>query len=220
MNNVLSKRLLAIASMIEDEKTVYDVGCDHAYLDIYLTLTRSIKCYAIDIRPSVIKIAKQNIEKYGVNIPVLLNNGIDNLIIEKNSTVVIAGMGTRTILKILKQKNVDEVIIQSNDDLPLLRSSLSAAGYQIVDERVVLENGYFYVLIKFKKGSFQYTDSQFLLGPILMLDRYNQIYINYLKYLINKFNKMISNVPDDFYENKIEILKKKACIEEYLSIIK
>ena len=31
-----SKRLLAIASLIESDDIVVDVGCDHAYLDIYL----------------------------------------------------------------------------------------------------------------------------------------------------------------------------------------
>ena len=31
-----SKRLLAIASLISKKDSLVDVGCDHAYLDIYL----------------------------------------------------------------------------------------------------------------------------------------------------------------------------------------
>ena len=34
----LSKRLEAVATLVDVGKRVIDVGCDHGYLDIYLTL--------------------------------------------------------------------------------------------------------------------------------------------------------------------------------------
>ena len=46
----ITKRLEAIASLISNNSNVIDVGCDHAYLDIYLTLNReNIFCLACDI---------------------------------------------------------------------------------------------------------------------------------------------------------------------------
>lgn len=217
MNNIISNRLYTIASMIEHGKIVYDVGCDHAYLDIYLTLNNSNTCYAIDIRKPVVQIAKKNIEKFNLNIPVLLNNGIDNIDIKNNSIVVIAGMGTRTILKILKDKFVDELLIQSNDDLPLLRQKLSNWGYKIIDEQIVFENKYFYILIKFIKGKSQYTKEELLLGPILMQHKNNVLYLQYLTYLIDKLDKMLVNVPDINYENKNRLLNNKNIILKYLN---
>ena len=216
MNNFLSERLLTIASMIDDGKTVYDVGCDHAYLDIYLTLHRHLSCYAIDIRPSAVKIARENINKFQLNIPVWLNNGLDNILIEKNSTVVLAGMGTRTILKILENKKIEEMIIQSNDDLPLLRDLLSKQGYTITDEKVVLENHYFYVLIKFATGHSHYSEEELLLGPKLMQDKNNSTYRNYLHNFLRKLDKMISHVPDELREKKSELLEKKRIMKNYL----
>ena len=45
----IRKRLKAIASLVEKGSKVIDVGCDHALLDIYLTLYNSNECIASDI---------------------------------------------------------------------------------------------------------------------------------------------------------------------------
>ena len=51
----ISNRLKTIADMIDGNYHVIDVGCDHALLDIYLTLNKKIKCTAIDNKEKVIK---------------------------------------------------------------------------------------------------------------------------------------------------------------------
>lgn len=217
MNSLhLSKRLQALANMIDDNITVYDVGCDHAYLDIYLTLYKHNKCIAIDAKKSVVSIAKNNISKFNLNIPVLLNDGLEELNVSKNSLVVIAGMGTRTILKILKDKDISNVLIQSNDDLPHLRKMLSIWGYKITREEVIYDNKYYYVFIKAIRGNISYTKEQVLLGPLLMLDPSNQIYIMYLNHLSKKYIKMINNVPKEFISEKEELLNNSKIIDNYL----
>lgn len=216
MNNVFSGRLTALANMIEDGKVIYDVGCDHAYLDIYLMKYRHPKrCYAIDIRPSVMKIAQQNVKKYNVDIPVLCNNGLNGITLEENSVVVIAGMGTRNILKIIQNNFPEEMILQSNDDLFLLRQQLSNFGYEITDEQVVYEVGYYYVFIQCKKRKSTYTDQELLLGPILM-KKQPTIYFEYLKYLLDKYERMIQSIPKEFPENREKIEQKKQLILQFL----
>lgn len=213
MNNKLSKRLLAIAGMIEDGKIVYDVGCDHAYLDIYLTLYRNnITCYAIDIRPSVVKIAKENIKNAGLKIPVILNNGLENMDINDDSTVVLAGMGTRTILKIIKNKNIPEMIIQSNDDLFLLRTELMNLGYKITEEKLIFEFGYYYVFIKVKlENKIEYSYEQLLLGPQLLKNK-DYLFNNYLHYQLKKYKKMMNDIP-------LELIEKKEPIKRNIDIV-
>ena len=39
----ISKRLLAIARMVDKSSSIIDVGCDHALLDIYLSQNKQIK---------------------------------------------------------------------------------------------------------------------------------------------------------------------------------
>ena len=46
----LSKRLECIASFVNDDMSLVDVGCDHALLDIYLCqVKKNIKIIASDI---------------------------------------------------------------------------------------------------------------------------------------------------------------------------
>ena len=51
----ISKRLEAISSLVPINTNIIDVGCDHAYLDIYLTLNNSNKCLATDINKNALK---------------------------------------------------------------------------------------------------------------------------------------------------------------------
>ena len=98
----LSKRLLTIADLI-DTKNVIDVGCDHALLDIYLTQEKQLNCRGTDISSKVLENAKNNVKKYNLEkkIPLILTNGLENIKIKKDDTIIIAGMGASTILEIL-----------------------------------------------------------------------------------------------------------------------
>ena len=98
----LSKRLEAVATLVDVGKRVIDVGCDHAYLDIYLTLNNNNKCIATDINKNALNMAITNIKKYNLEdkIETKLTNGLEGLKIYKKDTIVISGMGTFTILEI------------------------------------------------------------------------------------------------------------------------
>ena len=92
---MLNKKLIAIASLIEPEDIVIDIGCDHAYLAIYLKKEKLCKdVYASDISENVIKIAKENIKKRNTNIEVYLSDGFKGINNNKINTVIISGMGT------------------------------------------------------------------------------------------------------------------------------
>ena len=62
----LSNRLKAVATLVCKDSRVIDVGCDHAYLDIYLTLYNNNSCIATDINKNALEIAKNNIKKYNL----------------------------------------------------------------------------------------------------------------------------------------------------------
>ena len=73
----LNRRLLLLASLVPRGDVVYDIGCDHALLDIFLTLYNQNECYAIDQKESALKMARKNIASYHVEdkIEVLCQNG-------------------------------------------------------------------------------------------------------------------------------------------------
>ena len=64
-NLKLSKRLDKIASFVNNESIIADIGCDHALLDIYLTINNICpKAYAFDIVDGALKQASINKDKY------------------------------------------------------------------------------------------------------------------------------------------------------------
>ena len=120
----LSKRLQAVATLVDIDSRVIDVGCDHAYLDIYLTLNNGNTCIASDINEKALNNAKENIKKYKLSrkIKTKLTDGLIDIDILDTDTIVICGMGTHTILDILNTNRLsDTLIISSNNDIELLR---------------------------------------------------------------------------------------------------
>ena len=151
---MLNKKLIAIASLIEPEDIVIDIGCDHAYLAIYLKKEKLCKdVYASDISENVIKIAKENIKKKNTNIEVYLSDGFKGINNNKINTAIISGMGTSTILSIINNapKNVEKYIISSNNDYEVLRKEMLKKNFYIKKEIVIKERDKYYPIIIFTK---------------------------------------------------------------------
>ena len=63
INVKLSKRLKAIADLVDKDSKIIDVGCDHALLDIYLLKKTIIKkAIASDVNEGALNQAKRNIK--------------------------------------------------------------------------------------------------------------------------------------------------------------
>ena len=150
-----SLRLLAIASLIDKGSSVLDVGTDHAYLPIFLSQNKKCKSIiASDVSSNALKIAKDNLKKYHIDdVKLILSNGLDS-INEDYDTIVLAGMGTSTIIKILENKKLpNTLIISSNNDLYKLRKFMNKIKYKIKEEIVILEKNKYYDIIKYQKGN-------------------------------------------------------------------
>lgn len=211
---MLSKRLQTLADMI-DTKRVIDVGCDHALLDIYLTLEKNIHCIAVDISPKVIEIAKHNIAKYGLEnqITTIESNGVEKVNLTMEDTLVIAGMGTSTILGIIEKVNLPiPCLLLSNNHHEKLRRAMHKKRYYIEDEKVIQERGIYYVIIKFKKGYRFYTPMQHRFGPYAILNP------SYREYLLEKYQKLEQQIPSNQkhqIKKNIRYLKKKRTKDSF-----
>ena len=150
-----SLRLLAIVSLIDKGSSVLDVGTDHAYLPIFLSQNKKCKSIiASDVSSNALKIAKDNLKKYHIDdVKLILSNGLDS-INDDYDTIVLAGMGTSTIIKILENKKLpNTLIISSNNDLYKLRKFMNKIKYKIKEEIVILEKNKYYDIIKYQKGN-------------------------------------------------------------------
>ncbi len=158
----LSDRLRCVASMVGRGTYVYDVGCDHAFLDIYL-ISRGIARGAVasDVKKGPLKAASENISRAGLEdkIKTILSDGLHNINdIPERSALVIAGMGGPLILKILKDDpdktaRFDEIIISPQSRIADVRADLTGLGLMICDEAMVYDDGKFYTVMKLARSA-------------------------------------------------------------------
>lgn len=204
----LSKRLQAVATLVDINSKVIDVGCDHAYLDIYLTQNNGNTCIASDINEKALAKAKENIKKYKLSkkIKTVLTDGLTNIDIEDTDNIVVCGMGTHTILDILKTNKLSNtLIISSNNDIELLRKEVVKLGYYIDSEIFLFDRKKPYIIIKFLKGIKKYNKYDYILGPILKNN------LEYKHYLNKKYKKILEIIP----KNKILLrLKYKRILKK------
>ena len=190
----LSKRLEMVATLVDENVRVIDVGCDHAYLDIYLTLNNNNKCLATDININALNIAINNIKKYDLEnkIETKLTDGLKGIKIDSSDNIVICGMGAHTIIDILNTNKLsDTLIISSNNNIDILRKEVVKLGFYIDSEIFIIDKNKPYVIIKFKRGFKKYKKIDYIFGPILKNNK------EYKKYMYEKCNKILNNISKD-----------------------
>jgi len=208
--NNLSKRLKVLTSFINKNDKVADVGCDHGYLAIYLKenkICEDIICS--DINKNALSSSINNIKKANLDIKTYLSDGLKNIDLTNINTLVIAGMGANTIIKILdvnKLNNINKIIIQSNNDWNLLRRYLNNIGYYLEEEINIKDRNKWYTCMKYIKSNKKINDEIVEYG-----------YLNnkeYIDYLIDHYTNILKRIPlnnDEYYKYKtiIEYLSKK-----------
>lgn len=210
----ISNRLKSLAGLIISTDHLADIGCDHALLDVYLVKNKIIDQVIVgDNKQSALDNGIKNINKEKLNnqIKAVLGDGLD-VINNETDTVIISGMGTNTIIKILtnpKIKQIKKLIIQSNNDYFLLRQFVTLRGFYISHESVVYDNGKYYLNIVFRPGKKKYSIKELQYGPILM-------YANkdYYQFLLKKQEQILDNIPKYHFIKRFKIKKDKAYLQK------
>lgn len=206
----LSKRLASIASNIDKEDKVVDIGCDHGYLSIYLKAVNGNKVViATDINENALNMAKKNINKNSMLIETRLGNGLDIIKHNEVDTIIISGMGGNTILNILKKnklKYIKKIVIQSNTDIPLIRKYINKLGYTIKNEQLIIDKNIYYIIITFTKGRHKYTKKELYFGPILLKEN-NDLFNEKKAIELNKLEEILKKIPSKKIITKYKLKK-------------
>lgn len=152
----ISDRLRAIADMVTDGNRLVDVGCDHGYLPVYLILNNKIpSAIATDVGRGPLSRAKEHIAKYDLEqyIETRLCDGLRGIRAGEGDTLVIAGMGGPLMERILSDSvevltGFKEMILQPQSDIGHFRHFLLTCGFDIIEEKMILEDGKFYPMMK------------------------------------------------------------------------
>lgn len=152
----LSKRLTALANMVTDGNRLADIGTDHGYIPIYLCQTGKIpSALAMDIGKGPLQQAQTHIAEHGLSeqIKTRLSDGMAALQFGEADTILIAGMGGGLVMKILsegaeKLTGKEELILQPQSEITLVREFLRVRNFQILNEDMILEDGKYYPMMK------------------------------------------------------------------------
>ncbi|GGJ09212.1 hypothetical protein GCM10010885_17840 [Alicyclobacillus cellulosilyticus] len=186
----LSPRLQRVAEFVLTGRPVADVGTDHAFLPIYLVQSGRVPlAIATDIAPGPYRAALANVRKWRLldAISVRLGPGLTPLYPGEAATVVIAGMGGRTVRDILAAEpavvaGTSRFIIQPMNAAEQVRRFMYGACWRIVHEEVVAAEGRLYEMVVFDPPSGQgadraydpyaadevWMDLAFIFGPYLL----------------------------------------------------
>lgn len=198
----LSVRLQAVVDLVTKGKKVADVGCDHAYISIYMVehkVARSV--IAMDVNKGPLERARENIAKYGMeeHIQTRLSNGIQKLCPGEVDTLLIAGMGGPLMQEIIMGneevlEGIEELVLQPQSEIRDMRCFLPGIGFRIVEENMVLDEGKYYPMMRAVRSQ----DAS----------EKKEVFLRYGEHLLKEKNLVLKNYLLKEKENYLKIVEK------------
>ena len=180
----LSPRLALIADWVPQGAKLADVGTDHAYLPVWLTLHgRVTSAIASDLRPGPLERARAAGRTYGAeHIDFRLGDGLAFIRPDEADTIVVAGMGGENIAAILAAApwtadGHHTLLLQPQSRAEDLRRFLMDHGYAIVREALVRDRGILYPVMEVTAGEMALTLGQLYGGAKLLRDPLGERYL-------------------------------------------
>ena len=227
----LSNRLNAVAELVTQGYRVADVGCDHAYVSIYLAENEiSPHIIAMDVNHGPIDRAKNNIIKYGFEdrIETRKSDGLQMLKAGEADTILIAGMGGALAIQILTDRvevlqSVRELVLQPQSELHKVRQMLCEQEFLIIEENMLKEDGKYYVMMKAIPKSSNKDASAYVLNKEeefyygrLLLEQKHPILYEFLLWDLSLCEGIMQSLQQEKTEHTL--LRQKE-IEERMELI-
>lgn len=206
---IISNRLKAIAKFVDDNANVLDLACDHGLLSIYLA-DKVKTIIASDIAKAPLESAAKNLKKYKVSkkINLVLAPGL-KAINEEVDTVIIAGLGAKTIIEIIEEdldklNKVKKLILSPHSEVQLLREFMFKNNFSLIEEEVIYDKNKYYFVLVFIKAAKNYSAEDIEFGPILK-SRRDKVYLDYLKQDLKNKKQVLDKNPNPDINNINEI---------------
>lgn len=224
----LSKRMQAVADMVK-EKRVVDIGCDHAFVSIYLAKKPWVdRVIAMDVKTGPVDIARGNIAAHNLSdkIELRMSDGFNKLSVGEADVAVIAGMGGYLMIDILEGgrehlKSGISLVLQPQSDIKAVREYLVKVGYIIQDEDMLIEDGKYYSIMRAVpacSGDTEYSTEEYIYGPVLLRKKH-PVLKNYLEFSATKALELMTKLEatgSDKSRERIAQLKEER---EYIGSI-
>ncbi len=207
----LSKRLSAVARLVNQNALLADIGCDHGYLPVWLLLNNKIKsAVASDINEGPLASCRQLVAAYSLEnkIKCRISNGLQEIKEKECTDIAVCGMGGELIADIVSsckwaESREKHFIFNPMTHSEILRKYLCDNGFEIQSDIIVKEGKHYYnvfdaVYTGVKKI---YPVSYYYLGKIDNFE-HTEYFKHLLHYLENKmkggtdFSEVISAIKE------------------------
>ena len=152
----LSKRLQAVADQMFSGGVAADIGCDHAFVSIYLVSEgKASAAIAMDVNPGPLERAAAHVQEAGLEdrISLRLSDGMDKLEAGEADTIIVSGMGGALTERILRAKqnvvqSAKELVLSPQSEIYKVRYCLHELGFRIASEKMVKDKEKYYVIMR------------------------------------------------------------------------
>lgn len=222
---ILSSRMQAVADMVTEGYPVCDIGTDHAYIPVWLAVNRICpRIIAMDIGEGPLTSARANVIKYNVSdtVELRISDGFSAIRPGEVRSAIISGMGGILMNRILNlgktaADSMDELILSPHSDIDKVRSFILSSGFMISDEKMVIDDGKFYTVMKAVHGhESAYSEEELLYGRIL-IGRRDDVLRKYIDKEDRKYSQVLESLKDNETEKS---LRRKKEVEHRLDLIR
>ena len=179
----LTPRLRRLAEWVPPGAALADIGTDHAYLPVWLTLRGRVRsAIAADLRSGPLARARETAALYGTALDFRLCDGLSGIRPEECDTIVIAGMGGENIAAIVQaapwtSDGRHTLLLQPMTRAEDLRLFLMEHGFRITRETLARDRGTIYPIMEAVPGEMALSLGQLWGGAALLRDPLGDRYI-------------------------------------------
>lgn len=157
---MLSARLTAIAQRVPEGALPLEVGCDHGRLACALAASgRYPRVIASDVSAPSLEKCRRLAGQMGLGdrLALRLGDGLGVVRPGEVDTVILAGMGGRLMIRLLREgapvaAGLDRLLLAPNRDQQALRLAMHDQGWRLEDETLIQEEGRFYPILVYVPG--------------------------------------------------------------------
>ena len=214
----LTSRLQLIANWVPQDARLADIGTDHGYLPVWLSLQgRITSAIASDLRKGPLEHAKETGRIYGAkNIEYRLGDGLAGIQPDEADVIVIAGMGGENIASILSAapwtaEGRHTLLLAPHTKAEELRRYLMEHNYEIRREELVYDRGTIYPVMEVTAGQMELSLGQLWGGAKLLHDPLGD------QYMIEKMIRLFGAVAGLNHSDRPADLEKANHLRNILT---
>ncbi len=201
----LSPRLQTIASMIDTQSAVADVGCDHGKLSAYLALSGCQKVIAVDVSAKSLAKTRELVRELGIGsiVQTRVGDGLKKLRPGEATVIVMAGLGGQTIVEVLEAgarqaEAAERLVLQPMNSVGTVRRWLADSGFQIIDEQLAEEDGRIYQVLAAAPGQDARPPMSLFDLEVghLLLSRRHPLLGKLLQYKLDTIDTILNEIAD------------------------